>query len=197
MSDTAIFGLHYIEAFTKLVAACDELEVSYALIGGLATGVRSRPRATRDIDLLIDVAQLRLPVLLANLTSRGFNLDERTVIDGFVQNHIAWFDYEGIRIDWLKPVLPAYQHIIDRAEPVQLLGISVRVAMAEGLILTKLLASRPQDIADIAALLAANQGQLDLNWIEQEWLSLFTLDDPRWHQFKKLIAEYYQRKSAT
>jgi hypothetical protein len=88
----------------------------------------------------------------------------------------------------------AYQHILDQASEALVFGQPVRVATAEGLIVLKLTASRPQDTADIAALLASNRGRLDLAWVEQEWCTLFELDDPRWQQFQKAIREYYERK---
>lgn len=37
--------------------------IRYALIGGLATLMRGRPRFTQDIDILLDVSQVALPGL--------------------------------------------------------------------------------------------------------------------------------------
>lgn len=68
----------------------------------------------------------------------------------------------------------------------------MRVASAEGLILLKLIASRSQDDADIASLLAANRGRLDLAWVETEWVKLFTIDDPRWQRYLAAVSEYYE-----
>jgi hypothetical protein len=72
-------------------------------------------------------------------------------------------------------------------------GRPVRVATAEGLIVLKLTAGRPQDLVDIDTLLAINQGRLDLAWVEQEWLTIFPADDPRWVRFRQSVAEYYDR----
>src|SRR5262245_46306805 len=47
--------------------------IRYALTGGLATGYRSRPRFTRDLDFLADVPQMVLPGLLDDLRSQGFS----------------------------------------------------------------------------------------------------------------------------
>jgi hypothetical protein len=99
-----------------------------------------------------------------------------------------------VRVDWLKPVVPLYQHVLDTATAGAWEGRQIRVASAEGLILLKLLASRPQDLVDVHALLAANQGRLDLDWIEREWLTVFTTDDLRWQKFGEAVAEYYRRQ---
>ncbi len=45
----------------------------------------------------------------------------------------------------------------------------------------------------INALLAANQGGLNLDWIEKEWLAIYPMDDPRWQNFRAAVAEYYDR----
>jgi hypothetical protein len=96
-------------------------------------------------------------------------------------------------VDWLKPVVPIYQHVLDAATSEKWRDRELRVATAEGLIVLKLLAGRAQDLADIDSLLAANQGRLDLDWIEREWLTVFNTDDPRWQRFRQSVAEYYDR----
>ncbi len=103
-------------------------------------------------------------------------------------------NYRGIRVDWLKPVVPVYQHVLDAAAPEPWRGRELRVASAEGLIVLKLLANRPQDLVDIDALLAANQGRLDLDWIQREWSTVYTTDDPRWQKFRAAVTEYYHRQ---
>ena len=94
--------------------------------------------------------------------------------------------YHGIRIDWLKPVLPAYQHILDKAQEESWLNQTIRVASVEGLILLKLLAYRLQDQLDIENLVAAHKGSLDLDWIRAEWQALAPLDDPRMKRLMEL-----------
>ena len=49
------------------------------------------------------------------------------------------------------------------------MGHTVCVATAEGLILTKMVAFRPQDQLDIETLLTANRDHIDINLIREEW----------------------------
>lgn len=175
---------------TELVAAFERHGVQYALIGGLAVGLRSRPRSTRDIDLLVAIPQIKLPTLLADLAAHGFTIDETAVITGYVQQHMAAFEFHGVRVDWLKPLVPLYQHVLDTAGPSEGFGRPTRVASAEGLILLKLLADRPRDLADIDEMLAANKGNLALEWIEREWDTVSSTEDPRWRKFREAVAEY-------
>src|SRR5688500_18340373 len=89
--------------------------VRYALIGGLAGGYRTQARSTRDADFLLQVPQLQLPGLLDELAARGFTCDPLTTIREWTQEHMTTLSFRGVRIDWLKPVLPLYQHVLDRA----------------------------------------------------------------------------------
>ena len=166
-------------ALTLVITALDRRTVRYALIGGLATGFRSRPRFTKDVDLILDVPQVALPALLDDLHAAGFTFDTLEVIRDFTQHHLAVLWYGRVRIDWLKPVLPAYRHVIDTATEESGVGPTIRVATAEGLILLKLLAFRLQDQTDIEALVAANHDTLDVDWIQSEWQAIYPLDDPR------------------
>ena len=71
-----------LTALLQLVQALDRLQIRYALIGGVATGYRSRPRFTQDLDFLLDVPQLVLPGLLEDLHARGFDFDTEVTIYG-------------------------------------------------------------------------------------------------------------------
>ena len=150
-----------------------ERGIEYALLGGLATMLRGRPRFTQDGDILLTVPQVALPGLLDELTRRGFSLDADTVIREFVQHHMTAFRFGVVRIDWLKPVLPLYAHALAAATSLPwTAGHSLRVLAAEGLIITKMVAFRPQDQEDIRTLIAANASELDVDLIRREWATV-------------------------
>jgi hypothetical protein len=153
-----------------MAEALGSRSIRYALIGGLAFTIRGRPRFTQDVAFLLEVPQVVLPGLLDDLVKRGFTLDPAVVTRQFVQEHMASFTFGRVRIDWLKPVLPLYSRTLADAEPLEWTeGHTVPVASAEGLILTKMVAFRPQDQIDIEILLTANRDQLDLELIRNEW----------------------------
>jgi Nucleotidyl transferase AbiEii toxin, Type IV TA system len=172
-------GPDLIAGSLQLAEALQQAGVRYALIGGLAAGYRTHPRFTRDIDFLLQVPQLTLPSLLEELSRRGFNLDPTVTIREWTREHMTTLSYRGIRVDWLKPVIPIYQHVLDRATEETWLNRPIRVASAEGLILIKLLAYRTQDRLDIENLVAAHRDTLDLAWIRSEWETVAAADDPR------------------
>ena len=154
--------------------------VCYALLGGLATMLRGRPRFTQDVDVLLEISQLALPGILDELVERGFALDRDTVIRQFVQEHMTAFRYGVVRIDWLKPVLPLYDHALAAATPLPWGDSRVlRVLTPEGLIITKMVAFRPQDQEDIRTLLAANHDEIDGDLIRREWASVSLGEEDR------------------
>jgi predicted nucleotidyltransferase len=184
-----------IDALSILSHELNRRSIRYALIGGIAAGVRGRPRFTDDIDLLLTVPQLQLPGLLESLLARGFSFDLLETIREFTQHHLVVMHFADVRVDWMKPPIPAYQHVLESATAEQWRGHELRIATAEGLILLKLVAGRTQDWADIESLLVANQGRLDIAWIEKEWCILADTQDPRWQRFVDVMHEFYERRS--
>ena len=189
MADDAGRPADAIEAaLTDMVTVLTRAKVPYALIGGLATGYRSRPRYTKDVDLILDIPQITLPAVLAALGGLGFEFNERDVIAEFTRHHMAVLWRDGVRVDWLKALLPAYRHVLEHARVEPGPGGGIRVATAEGLILLKLFAFRLQDQTDIEALVTANQSALDIDWITTEWQTVFQPDDPRMQWLLGLLA---------
>lgn len=169
-TDRGFLSDELVRAVELLSDAFARRSIRHALIGGLATSMRSRPRLTQDVDFLVDVPQLVLPALLEDLVELGFTLDPAVVINEYVREHITAFSFGTVRIDWLKPVLPFYARALADARPLAWTeGHSVWVAAPEGLILTKMVAFRPQDQMDIETLLTANRDTLDIDLIRQEW----------------------------
>lgn len=177
-----------LEAIEITVSELTGGNIRYALIGGLATGYRTQPRFTRDLDFLLTVPQIALPQLLTKLASRGVSFDMTDTIREWTQHHIAVLSYQGVRIDWLKPLIPAYAHVLDRATEEPWLNRTIHIAAPEGLILMKLIAFRGQDQLDIQTLIQSNRGSLDIDWIRAEWQSIADLSDPRMQRFEAWLA---------
>ncbi len=178
-----------------MAEAFDARSIRYALIGGLAFVLRGRPRFTQDVDFLLEVPQILLPGLLDDLIERGCTLDPPVVIKQFVREHVASFPFGRVRIDWLKPVLPLYSRTLADAAPLEWTeGHTVRVATAEGLILTKMVAFRPQDQIDIETLLTANRDRIDIDLIREEWSPFATTEPERTAWLEATIARRVDRR---
>ncbi|MEX0718701.1 MAG: hypothetical protein WD066_19055 [Planctomycetaceae bacterium] len=177
-----------VERLAEVFAA---RSVRYALIGGLATLLRGRPRFTQDVDVLLDVPQLALPGLLEELARQGFTFDRDTVIREYVQEHMTSLAFGSVRIDWLKPVLPLYARALMNATALPWTeGHSLYVASPEGLILMKLVSFRPQDQEDIRVLLTANRDEIDLDLIRREWSAAADAEEHRTIWLEDAIAAF-------
>jgi hypothetical protein len=134
-----------VEAVRKLATVFAERQVLYALIGGLAVGLRGRPRATQDAGFIVSVLALAFPGLLESLVSQGFQIDVMDAVRRWPIDRFLAFWFGQVRVDWLQPVLPLYSTALNTATDQPWLDSNLRVATAEGLILTKMVAFRPQD----------------------------------------------------
>lgn len=178
-----------VTALEMLGEVFDARGIRYALLGGLATILRGRPRFTQDIHILLEVPQSALPGLLDELADRGFTLDRDTVMRQFIQQHMTAFRFGVVRIDWLKPVLPLYAHALAAATSLPWTpGHFLRVLAPEGLIVTKMVAFRPQDQEDIRTLLAANQAEIDVDLTRREWAAVAHGEEQRTAWLEKELA---------
>jgi hypothetical protein len=140
------------------------------------------------VDFLLRVPQIQFPSLLDSLTLVGFECDIVATIREWTQHHMVTLSFRGIRVDWLKPVIPLYNHVLEKATEEHWLNHPIRVASSEGLILLKLLAFRTQDQLDVENIVAAHRGNLDIDWIRTEWQTVATLDDPRMQRLMALVS---------
>jgi len=178
-------------ALLRTAQVLNEQDLQYALIGGLGVALRGPIRTTRDVDLLLEVPQLKLPPLLESLQQQGFQLDLRTCIAQWNTDHLLDFSFGPVRIDWVKASVPVFQRILERAKWESVEGRPIRVADAEGLLLLKLISFRSRDEEDIRGILATNPGALDLDWVRNEWAKLAELDVERAGKFEGLAREFY------
>jgi len=132
---------------------------AYALIGGLAVGGWITPRATKDIDFLVDSFALNSSAIengiLKGLMNSGF---EGSLEVGAPQDDIRFcikaVSEEGIPVDIIFVGRKWEAEIVKESLPVEILrGVSIPVVRPEGLIVLKLRAGSFQDIADASKLL--------------------------------------------
>jgi hypothetical protein len=171
--------LELVDVVRRLAVIFARRQVRHALIGGLAVGLRSRPRATKDADFILHVPALAFPCLLEELVTDGFEIDVGDVVKRWSVDRFTAFRRGRVRVDWMQPVLPLYASVLATAQTELWRNAELRVATAEGLILTKLVAFRPQDQTDIETLLLANCDRIDLDLIRREWSAVAEGEEPR------------------
>lgn len=66
-------------------------------------------------------------------------------------------------------------------------GHDLRVLAPEGLIITKMVAFRPQDQEDIRTLLTANRETIDVELVRREWAAVSAGEDDRTRWLEKVL----------
>lgn len=79
-------------------------------------------------------------------------------------------------------------HVLDQAIDAEILGQKVRVSSAEGLIVMKLIAMRPQDESDIRDLITAYGHSLNFDFIRSELDTVIPSDDVRRQRFESWVS---------
>lgn len=168
-------------------AACGALAgagVRFALVGGAALPAWGRTRATADADVLVALEEADRPRgssltrIVERLRAAGFAHLERTdrlEVGGYLILHF-WFPIRtqslSIRVDLLITGDRVHQAMLERATTRRIDGFSVPVASCEDLILLKLAAGRPVDLADVEALIDINRTGLDMAYLRSQAAAL-------------------------
>jgi len=177
--------------FLKLVLeALDAADVEYLIGGAIAEWAWGEPRATQDIDIVINLPIKAVGKFSKELEKRDMLVPAEIILDTILQDRAdipinAIHMYSGLKAD-LYPVrsgdelrLRAFQRRqrVDYGPPIG----RVYIHSPEDLILYKLIyfgvSQQPKHSRDIAAILRAKKDQIDFGYIE-EWttrLGLSTL----------------------
>lgn len=177
------------KALEALVTTLNEGGIQYAIIGGLAVIQHTRVRTTDDIDALLTVPQVALPRFFEALRQRGFAANVATNVPEFRDEGITAITYDDVIVDLMRPVIPAYSHVLERAIWKEIAGQRVRLCTAEGLVITKLISFRPQDEADVKEVVMAYREKLDVDFIRTEMDSFMEPTDPRRAKFEAWVKE--------
>jgi hypothetical protein len=151
-------ALDLIAELEGLIAAFDRERIDYAICGGIALGIHGYPRATMDIDLLVQSADLERAI--ASARACGFDIPARKIIFGLRTNtprevhRVSKLDEPTGRMMPCDIMVVAheYEEVWKTRERLQWNDREVRVVSRAGLATMKRIAGRPQDLADLAKL---------------------------------------------
>jgi hypothetical protein len=141
--------------------------VDFAFTGGLAVGVWSTPRQTRDLDVC---GALPLEEVDRLIATRGGLRSGPGELPDMVRFRVGDWDVDLFVSKW-----PYDRECLERAVRVQIEGVDARVVTAEDLLIHKMIKLRTdrrrllQDLADIRWVLQAQAARIDWNYV-QKWL---------------------------
>lgn len=169
-------------------------EVRWALIGGLAVGVWTEPRFTRDVDLAIDVeSDQEAEELVHSLHSSGYRI--AAVLEHAHSGRLATVrllsPYDSRLVDLLFASTGIESVIVEASRSVEVFeGVTAPVASIGHLIAMKVLArndvDRPRDLQDLRGLL----GVASEHDLEVARAGLAKMSSTNHHRGRDLIQEF-------
>jgi hypothetical protein len=145
--------MHLFPDFRDLLAAFADSGVEFVLVGGYAVAFHGRPRATKDLDLLVGVDaenRERLGRALAAFGAPNEIVDAARAIKA---DEVVYFGVIPLRVDILGSAAGIdFKAAHGRAVLTLLDGVPVRVIALDDLIANKRAAGRPRDIEDAGEL---------------------------------------------
>lgn len=169
-----------ITAFLKLILdALKASKVEYLIGGAIAEWAWGEPRATQDLDIVINLPVKAIGGFSRELEKRNMLVPAAIILDTMMEDRAdiplnAIHMYSGLKADLylmrdgdeLRSSAFQRRLLVDYGPPIG----EVYVHSPEDLILYKLmylgLSGQPKHARDIAAILKAKKGQLDYGYIE-------------------------------
>jgi hypothetical protein len=169
--------------FLSRVARClSEADVPFMLTGSLAAAFYGTPRATQDIDLVIDPSRPQLDRLVELLGASGLYVSSEAAVEAF--EHGGQFNAIDVETGWkadliVRKAREFSKREFERRQTSQLFGVELALATVEDLIIAKLEWSELGDSElqrrDILQLLDATGSSLDQAYLEK-WVRSLGLE---------------------
>jgi len=153
----------YLEIFSQLNAN----KIKYIIVGGLAINIHGIPRATYDIDLLLDMNKENLEKFILLMKKLGFKPKVPVEIEDFLseEKRKRWIEEKNMKafslynpkftiteIDVVINTSISYKDAIKNVVHKKICDILLPVISIKDIIKMKTSSSRKQDIADIEML---------------------------------------------
>lgn len=166
--------------------ACAAAKVPYAFVGGIAVMAWGQPRATSDVDALLDLLPETTAAFVSAASREGLECDAHDFEDARIDHaHVTMHHpASGFHIDIKLVRHDDERRQIEAAHRLRVADGSVVVPRPEDVVAYKLLYGSPQDIADARSILVRQAGRLDLAHLRDLARRLRVLD-----AFERLLAE--------
>jgi hypothetical protein len=161
----------YADLLAEAIGHLEAAGIPYMITGSVASSFHGEPRATRDLDIVIDPTPPALDRLVDDLRTAGFYVDrdaaEDALRDGTQFNAIG---DEAIKVDFIvRRDRPFSIAEFDRRQRVELLGSKGFIATVEDVILAKLEWAAETDserqLRDVAGMIAVAGDTLDETYL--------------------------------
>lgn len=180
------------DVLRRVVSILNEESVAYMVTGSFATAFYAHPRATQDIDLVVEPAEDALERVAARLKEAGFYVSPEAVREAV--EHVGQFNAiepdTGWKIDFIvRKSRPFSIAEFSRRTRAEVLGLELSLATAEDLVIAKLewakLGGSEIQLRDVQKILRTRWSELDRPYLKQ-WIAELGLDD-LWNRVTEAI----------
>lgn len=156
-------------AIHKLQVILKKNKINLVLIGGLAASIFAKPRATFDIDGLIQVTEKGIKKLLKDLKKNGVKFNQKQPLKQIAGLPFLTLYFSSLKIYAdLFIVSNEFQKEIDRrARKIKFNKTKIKIASPEDLILLKLQSGRQKDLEDVREILSENKNKLNFKYLKK------------------------------
>jgi hypothetical protein len=153
--------------FKELLALLNKHKVKYLVVGGYAVAQHAQPRATKDLDILVQTTPKNAAAVYAALVEFGAPLRTRAGPDGELHaltRELTAKDFEDRGTWYTMGVPPVAIDILSEIQGITFsaawknratlviddtTGLTAHFISRDDLVVAKLAASRPRDLADV------------------------------------------------
>lgn len=161
------------ELLADAIRRLDRAQIPYMVTGSVASTYHGEPRATRDLDIVIDPLTETLTVLVEGLAADGYYVDREAALAALRERR--QFNAVGAgatKIDFIvRKDRPFSREEFERRRPADLLGTPAFIASVEDMIIAKLEWSISFDsdrqLRDVASMLDVAGDAIDRAYIDR------------------------------
>ena len=170
------------ELFRTVIAILEDAGIPHMLTGSFASAYHGAPRATQDIDLVIEANTDQVEALVRLLPPSDWYVDKDAALEAVrTEGQFNIIDRQwGWKIDLIvRKSRPFSEAEFRRRQTAELEGARIDVVTAEDLIVAKLEWAKAggsrRQVEDVASILRMRSGELDLAMVEG-WVRAFGLE---------------------
>jgi hypothetical protein len=160
----------------RVITILDEANIPYMLTGSLAAAYYATPRATQDIDLVVEAMPTQLGTLTGLLSSAGFYVSPEAAREASIhEGQFNAIDPEtGWKVDFIvRRSRPFSASEFKRRTPQSALGLELFIATPEDLVIAKLEWAQKGEselqLRDVRALLKTAGPEFEWSYVER-WI---------------------------
>ena len=157
-----------------VVQSLDETGIPYMLTGSLAASYHGAPRATQDVDLVIEADVSALGRLAERLREAGLYVSDAAIQEAVASRGLfnAIDSASGWKVDFiLRKDRPFSREEFEARQTITFAGLDLSIARAEDMVVAKLewakLSDSERQLRDVAEILNVQAHLLDIEHIER------------------------------